>query len=96
KGKNALNVDMEAVPYISKGKIKLRLLSLKAGKVNTPGAFLPIAASRIVRQLEENPAVLEYGKCVKSLSVGSGGGVDLVMDTKELMRLSGGVPRIER
>ncbi|MBO4303994.1 MAG: hypothetical protein J6A21_05365 [Lentisphaeria bacterium] len=94
KGKNALNVDMEAVPYISKGRIKLRLLSLKAGSVNTPGAFLSIAASRIVRQLEENPDVLTYGKCVKSLSASPGGGVDLVMDTKELMRLSGGVPRI--
>ena len=95
KGKNALNIYLEAVPYVDNGKIKLQLLSLKAGSMNTPGAFLGTAANYLVYRLERHPQVLKYGKCVKRLSVKSDGGLDLVMDTNELMRHGGRVPRLK-
>ncbi|MBR2364112.1 MAG: hypothetical protein IKA79_02825 [Lentisphaeria bacterium] len=95
KGKNALNVYMEAIPYVDNGKIKLQLLTLKAGSLNTPGAFLGTAANHLVYRLEKHPQVLKYGKCVKKLSVRPDGGLDLVMDTNELMRLAGKVPRLK-
>lgn len=94
KGKNALNVDFEAVPYISGGKIKLQLLSLKAGSIHTPASFLGPAANHLVARLENHPGVIRYSKCVRSLSVTEKGGVNLVMDTNELMRLAGKIPRI--
>ena len=95
KGKNALNIYMEAVPYVEHGKIKLQLLALKAGNMDTPGVFLGPAANHLVYRLERHPQVLKYGKCVKRLSVKSDGGLDLVMDTNELMRHGGRVPRLK-
>lgn len=94
-GKNALNIYMEAVPYVEHGKVKLQLLSLKAGCIDTPGAFLGPAANHLVYRLERHPQVLKYGKCVKRLSVKSDGGLDLVMDTNELMRHAGKMLRVK-
>ena len=86
---------MEAVPYVEHGKVKLQLLSLKAGCIDTPGAFLGPAANHLVYRLERHPQVLKYGKCVKRLSVKSDGGLDLVMDTNELMRHAGKMLRVK-
>lgn len=93
-GKNALNINMTAVPYIRDGKVKLHLLSLKAGRIQTPGTLLGTAADHLVYRLERHPQVVKYGKCVKSLCITSDGGVELVMDTKELMRHAGKIPRL--
>ncbi len=93
-GKNALNLNMEAVPYVKDGKIKLHLLSLKAGSIQTPGTLLGTAAEHLVYRLERHPQVLKYGKCVKYLSITDDGGVLLTLDTGELIRHAGKVPRL--
>lgn len=95
KGKNALNVEFEAVPGIHDGKIKLQLLSLKAGNLHTPGAFLGPAADHLVSRLENHPRIIKYGKCIKKLSATDDGGIKLVMDSYEMMRLSGRIPRFK-
>ena len=94
RGKNALNIYMEAVPYVDNGKIKLQLLSLKAGNIDIPGVFLDPAANHLAARLERHPQVIKYGKCVKKLSVKTDGGVELVMDINELMRAGGNFSRL--
>lgn len=96
KGKNALNVEFEAVPYVENGKMRLQFLSLKAGSVNTPSAFLGRAASYTASRLENHPSIIKYGKCVKSLAPLSSGGVKLVLDTNELMRHGAKVPFVRQ